>query len=125
MFRRHRGNRWEFVIRRKGLLPRPVYLSFNTEEEGVAYCQRIEALLDRGVVPDDLEQKSHIHTIENAFSAYQDTVNISKADAACKWRRNWEPDGGVKGSQSVRKTSSGEPDGYCRGFALPWAVGVA
>lgn len=43
----------------------------------------------------------------------------------CEWRRNWEPDGGVKVSQSVRKVSSREPAGYCRGMALPWAVGEA
>ncbi|MDN0073992.1 hypothetical protein QU481_03695 [Crenobacter sp. SG2303] len=29
---------WEFIVRRKGLLPKPSYLTFETEAEGDAYC---------------------------------------------------------------------------------------
>ncbi len=31
---RQRGNKFEFIVRRKGLLPKPVYLYFDTQEEG-------------------------------------------------------------------------------------------
>ncbi len=32
--KRQRGNRWEFIVRRKRLLERPYYLTFDTEKEG-------------------------------------------------------------------------------------------
>lgn len=36
-----------------GLLPKPIYLSFGVEKEGDEYVARLEALLDRGVVPEE------------------------------------------------------------------------
>lgn len=43
---------------RAGLLDRPIYLTFADEVEGDEYCRRVEALLDRGIVPPEfLEQK--------------------------------------------------------------------
>jgi hypothetical protein len=32
--KRKRASSWEFVVRRKGLLPKPLYLTFATEAEG-------------------------------------------------------------------------------------------
>lgn len=55
--KRHKNGAWEFRITRSGLLPRPVYFRFDNEQEGEAYVRRIEALLDRGVVPDELQTK--------------------------------------------------------------------
>lgn len=52
--KRRRGDAWHYTIKRAGLLDRPVYLSFDDEDEGDEYCKRLEALLDRGVVPDEL-----------------------------------------------------------------------
>ena len=78
---RQRGDRWEFCIRRKGLLPRPVYLSFPTYEEGATYCARIERLLDTGIVPDELSDKAApLTTISLAYEIYQRNVSISQAD---------------------------------------------
>ena len=78
---RPRGNRYEFTIRRKGLLPRPVYLSFDTKEEGIAYCARLERLLDSGIVPEELKDKAApLTTISLAYEVYQRNVNISAAD---------------------------------------------
>ena len=48
--KRKRNSSWEFVVRRKELLPRPLYLTFASEEEGDQYVRKLEALLDRGVV---------------------------------------------------------------------------
>jgi integrase len=56
--KRKRGGTWHYVIRRSGLLERPIYLSFNDEAEGDAYIRRLEGLLDRGIVPPELVRPS-------------------------------------------------------------------
>lgn len=62
-------------------MPRPVYLSFNSESEGDAYCARIEKLLDSGIIPDELENRSHTATtINHAYEHYAKNSPLSKAD---------------------------------------------
>lgn len=53
--KRPKGARWEFVIKRAGLLEKPVYLTFDTEEEGDAFCKNVEKLLDQGIIPTDTQ----------------------------------------------------------------------
>lgn len=53
--KRERNNRWHYVIRRSDLLPKPIYLSFVDQSEGDEYVQRLEAQLDRGIVPDEMQ----------------------------------------------------------------------
>ena len=78
---RQRGDRWEFCVRRKGLLARPVYLSFPTREEGEAYCARIERLLDAGTIPEELADKSRpLTTINLAHEHYASHAPVSAAD---------------------------------------------
>jgi integrase len=80
---RQRGNRWEFCIRRKGVLPKPVWLSFASEDEGEAYCARIERLLDSGVVPEELSNKAQpLTTINLAYERYDQFEPISDADTS-------------------------------------------
>lgn len=55
--KRMRGGAWRYTVRRAGLLPRPIYLSFDDEAEGDEYVRRLEALLDRGIVPAELAGK--------------------------------------------------------------------
>lgn len=77
---RSSGN-WEFIIKRKGLLPRAVSLTFETEAEGDAYCSRLEALLDRGIVPPELvDKRPDIATISDALRAYLVAVPVSASD---------------------------------------------
>jgi hypothetical protein len=52
--KRRRGDSWQYTIKRAGLLPQPVYLSFTSEGEGDEYVRRLEAILDRGIVPEEL-----------------------------------------------------------------------
>lgn len=52
--KRRRGNSWQYTIRRAGLLRQPVHLSFASESEGDEYVRRLEVLLDRGVLPQEL-----------------------------------------------------------------------
>lgn len=57
--KRKRGATWHYTVKRAKLLPRPVYLTFDEESDGDAYVARLEALLDAGIVPPDLEDGRH------------------------------------------------------------------
>jgi hypothetical protein len=46
------SGKWEFVVKRKSLLPKPIYLLFDTEIEGNTYVEHLEKLLDQGIVPE-------------------------------------------------------------------------
>ena len=80
--KRRRGSRnWEFVIKRKALLPRPLYLTFASEQEGDRYVQRLEALLDRGVVPEEFRrQQGDILTVEDAAREYLAAQHVPESD---------------------------------------------
>lgn len=52
--KRKRGNAWQYTIRRAGILPKPVYLTFESEAEGDARVAWIERQLDAGIVPPGL-----------------------------------------------------------------------
>lgn len=79
--KRDRGSSWEFVVRRKGVLPKPLYLSFDTEAEGDAYCARLEAMLDRGIVPDGvLDRAGGIVTMADAIAAYRIAAPVKPSD---------------------------------------------
>ncbi|MBP4050652.1 hypothetical protein [Chromobacterium violaceum] len=72
---------WEFIVRRKGVLPKPVSFTFDNEAEGDAYCARLEALLDRGIVPAELvDEKADIATIRDALRTYQANVSLVDSD---------------------------------------------
>lgn len=51
---RLKGSKWEYVVKRAGLLDKPLYLSFASTEEGDRVVANIEKMLDRGVVPHAL-----------------------------------------------------------------------
>jgi len=50
-------------------LPRPLYLSFESETEGDEYVARLEALLDRGIVPEEFKE-TRFSTINRNPKAY-------------------------------------------------------
>lgn len=79
--RRRGSSNWEFVIKRKALLPRPLYLTFASEQEGDRYVQRLEALLDRGVVPEEFRrQQGDILTVEDAAREYLAAQHVPESD---------------------------------------------
>jgi integrase len=56
-------------------------MSFTSEEEGDAYCARIERLLDSGVVPEEIEGKTKsLTTISLAYEYYVKTEPVSATD---------------------------------------------
>lgn len=80
--KRRRGNSWEFTIKRAALLPKPVTLTFASEQEGDAYCARIEALLDRGVVAPDLlaGAESRTTSLQELVLRYTCEARVSPKD---------------------------------------------
>jgi integrase len=78
--KRKKGARWEFVIKRAGLLERPVYLTFATEEEGDTFCRNVEALLDQGIVPHDIRPESKPATLGSVIRAYMTEAHPSGKD---------------------------------------------
>jgi integrase len=82
--KRKRGSSWEFIVRRKDLLPRPLYLTFTSEEEGDRYVSKLEALLDRGVVPDEFRQRQgELVTIKDATREYLSVQHVPASDKRC------------------------------------------
>jgi integrase len=78
--KRQRGSSWEFTVKRAGVLERPLTLTFGTEAEGDEYCARLEALLDRGIVPDDYQPKRRTLTIEDLTREYERNVVVPRKD---------------------------------------------
>lgn len=80
--KRQRGNgSWEFVVKRKGLLPKPIHLTFSTEAAGDEYCNHLEKLLDAGIVPEEFKKNgTAVTTIGQAIVQYTDTVHITDDD---------------------------------------------
>jgi len=79
--KRLRGSTWTYVVKRSGLLDRPVYLSFPSEEEGDAYVARLERLLDDGIVPPELVEQQYAGlTISEAVREYLHAAPVSVTD---------------------------------------------
>lgn len=79
--KRNRGTSWEYIVKRKGLLPKPLSLTFHDEAEGDAYVAQLERLLDAGVVPDEFKRRAQaITTISGAVEQFQGEVHITDDD---------------------------------------------
>ncbi|MCF6354721.1 MAG: site-specific integrase [Candidatus Polarisedimenticolaceae bacterium] len=79
--KRKRGDKWEFVVRRKALLERPYYLTFDSEKEGDAYVGKLEALLDHGIVPEELSiKKPNAKLVKDLIKNYLATISIKDND---------------------------------------------
>lgn len=80
--RQRSAGSWEFVVKRKGLLPKPVHLTFDDEAKGDEYCAHLEKLLDAGIVPEEFSRPSAdvITTIGKAIVEYIDAVHITDDD---------------------------------------------
>lgn len=69
--KRQRGEVWEYTFKRAGVLDKPLYLTFSTEEEGDLYAKRLEALLDAGIVPTEHQAQISIRTIKDLVQLYE------------------------------------------------------
>lgn len=79
--KRVRAGKWHYTIRRAGLLPRPVYLTFADEAEGDEYVRRLEALLDRGVVPDEFAARAEVpKSLRDSVRRYLGATHVAYQD---------------------------------------------
>jgi integrase len=80
--KRKRNNKWEYCIRNKAVLPKPIYLSFADEIEGDAYVARIEALIKKGIIPPELEKDKKLDEVNltGAIRSYQLAVMLPESD---------------------------------------------
>lgn len=79
--RQRSSGSWEYVIKRKGVLPKPLSITYNTEAEGDREVARIEAMLDRGVVPQGiLPADTPIQSIPDAIREYRKVVAVGASD---------------------------------------------
>jgi len=80
--KRQRPNGWEYVIKRAGLLDKPIYLTFADEKEGDAFVARTEKLLDKGIIPTELRAPSRIETIADLVREYERDAHPKPKDRA-------------------------------------------
>lgn len=72
---------WEYIVKRSKLLPKPIYLTFDSEAEGDEYVQRLEKLLDAGIVPPEFKPESQAPvTLGQAIRQYQGVVSVGASD---------------------------------------------
>lgn len=81
--KRQRANGWEYVFKRAGVLDKPLYLTFEDEKEGDAFAQRVDALLDRGIVPSEAQPKLKTLTIEDLVREYTRDAHPKPKDVGC------------------------------------------
>ena len=81
--RETRTGRFELTIRNK-LLPKPVYLTFETREEADAYGKQVDMLLAAGVVPADLArtdaEPKPTEKLRYIIGAWMNTGQPAKSD---------------------------------------------
>jgi integrase len=80
--KRQRPNGWEYVIKRAGLLDKPIYLTFADEKEGDAFVAKVEKLLDKGIIPTELRAPSRIDTITDLVREYERDAHPTAKDRA-------------------------------------------
>lgn len=80
--KRPRGDHWEYVFKRKGVLDKPLYLTFESEAEGDAYAERVEKLLDKGIVPVEqgAARRSRLGNLKHLILAYQREAPVKVKD---------------------------------------------
>lgn len=74
---------WQYTFTRAGLLERPIYKTFQSKEEGDAFAERVEALLDKGIIPGELQHNSRILTISDLVREYSREAHPSRKDQSC------------------------------------------
>lgn len=78
--KRARGDAWEYTFKRAGVLDKPLYLTFQSEAEGDLYAARLEALLDRGIVPTEHQTVSRITNITALVDLYLRDASVTAKD---------------------------------------------
>lgn len=79
--KREKNSGWEYIIKRAKLLDKPISQTFADEAEGDAWAAKIEAMLDRGIVPHELTEKGAQYSLLGEVIAdYLQTREVSQSD---------------------------------------------
>lgn len=78
--RKRSNGTWEYVFKRAGVLPAPVYMTFHSEAEGDAFAARAEKMLDLKVVPLEFRQDQGVSNIEQLVREYVRDAHPSDKD---------------------------------------------
>jgi integrase len=80
-----RGNKYQLRVKNK-LLPRPFFFTFDTEAEALGYGDQLEALLARGVVPQEMlaapAARGDDPKLVDLIDEYKRTQPVTDSDAA-------------------------------------------
>lgn len=71
---------WQYTFKKKGVLDKPLYLTFSTEKEGDEYAAKLEALLARGIVPLEHQSSEKVLTISELIREYEREAHPSAKD---------------------------------------------
>lgn len=71
---------WQYTFKKAGVLEKPLYLTFDTEEEGDEYAERLEALLKVGIVPTEHRPQSRIVRLDQLVREYEKDAHPSVKD---------------------------------------------
>lgn len=71
---------WQYVFKKKGVLDRPLYMTFDSEVEGDEYAARLDALLARGIVPSEHQRVDRVLTISELVREYERDAHPSDKD---------------------------------------------
>lgn len=75
------GNgKWQYTFKRAGVLDKPIYLTFDSEEEGDAYARKLEALLEHGIVPTEFRGQDAPATLSDLVRRYEQEAHPSGKD---------------------------------------------
>ncbi|MDP5008215.1 MAG: site-specific integrase, partial [Glaciimonas sp.] len=79
--RQRSSGSFEYILKNKALLPKPISLTFDNEEEGDAYVEKLEALLKAGIVPTEFQQDaSKPRNIRECIAQYIAAVSVPDSD---------------------------------------------
>jgi len=79
---RKRGDSYTFIIKRKALLEKPIYLTYEDKEEGERYCAHLEALLDQGIIPTEfLQTDEKSLTVNQVIREYDVSFPVTQNDS--------------------------------------------
>ena len=80
--KRFANGTWQYVFKKKGVLDKPLYLTFSTEAEGDEYAAKLEALLARGIIPLEHQKTEQVLTIADLVGDYEREAHPSPKDIA-------------------------------------------
>lgn len=73
---------WQYTFKKAGVLEKPIYLTFDTQEEGDAFAARLEALLAKGIVPVEFQKQDRVLSIAELVREYERDAHPSSKDMA-------------------------------------------